>query len=292
VAEPGVELGRNGFRAGDNFLSVEQHVLVMGILNITPDSFSDGGKYLDPSLAVDRGLLLVENGADILDIGAESTRPGAEEVEVSEEIRRITPVLRELGRRISIPISIDTTKAAVAQVACDLGAVIVNDISAFRKDPGMVNTVARAKASVVIMHMKGTPQSMQSLCQYEDVVEEVHGFLRERIQVARDAGIAEDQIVVDPGIGFGKNTSQNLMLLKKLAVLKELRKPILVGVSQKSFIGHVLDKAVGDRMMGTAAAVTMAVLQGASMIRVHDVGPMREVITMAKALRDVEPNLV
>ena len=292
MVEPGVELGRNGFRAGDNFLSVEQHVLVMGILNITPDSFSDGGKYLDPSLAVDRGLQLVEDGADILDIGAESTRPGAEEVEVSEEIRRIKPVLQELGRRISIPISIDTTKAAVAQVACELGAVIVNDISAFRKDPGMVNTVARAKASVVIMHMKGTPQTMQSLCQYEDVVEEVHEFLRERIQVARDAGIAEDQIVVDPGIGFGKNTSQNLMLLKKLAVLKELRKPILVGVSQKSFIGHVLDKAVGDRMMGTAAAVTMAVLQGASMIRVHDVGPMREVITMAKALRDVEPNLV
>ena len=292
MAEPGAELGRKGFRAGDNFLSVEQHVLVMGILNITPDSFSDGGKYLDPSLAVDRGLQLVEDGADILDIGAESTRPGAEEVEVSEEIRRIKPVLQELGRRISIPISIDTTKAAVAQVACELGAVIVNDISAFRKDPGMVKTVARAKASVVIMHMKGTPQTMQSLCQYEDVVEEVHEFLRERIQVARDAGIAEDQIVVDPGIGFGKNTHQNLMLLNKLAVLKELRKPILVGVSQKSFIGHVLDKAVGDRMMGTAAAVTMAVLQGASMIRVHDVGPMREVITMAKALRDVEPNLV
>ena len=291
MVEPGADVDRNGFRAGDKFLSVEQHVLVMGILNITPDSFADGGKYVDPSLAIDRGLQLVEDGADILDIGAESTRPGAEKVEVAEEIRRIKPVLRELGRRMSIPISIDTTKAAVAQVACDLGAVIVNDISAFRKDPGMVNTVARAKASVVIMHMKGTPQSMQSLCQYEDVVEEVHGFLRERIQVARDAGIAEDQIVVDPGIGFGKNTRQNLMLLNKLAVLKELRKPILVGVSQKSFIGHVLDKAVGDRMMGTAAAVTMAVLQGASIIRVHDVGPMRDVMIMAKALRDVEPNV-
>jgi len=233
VAEQGADRGRIGFRAGENFFSVEQQVLVMGILNLTPDSFSDGGKYLDPSLAIDRGFQLVEEGADILDIGAESSRPGAEEVEVSEEIRRITPVLRELGRRLSVPISIDTTKAMVAQVACDLGAVIVNDISAFRKDPGMVDTVARAKASVVIMHMKGNPQTMQAHCQYQDVVEEVHGFLRDRIQVARNGGIADDQIVVDPGIGFGKNTHQNLILLKKLAALKDLWKPILVGVSQK-----------------------------------------------------------
>jgi len=264
----------------------------MGILNITPDSFSDGGKYLDPSLAIERAWQLIEQGADILDVGAESTRPGAEEIEVSEEIRRLKPVLRGLGHRISVPISIDTTKAAVANLACDLGAVIVNDISAFRKDPDMVNTVAKAKASVVIMHMKGTPQTMQSHCQYQDVVGEVHDFLRDRIRVARDAGITDDQIVVDPGIGFGKNTHQNLVLLKKLSALKDLRKPILVGVSQKSFIGQVLDKEVGNRMMGTAAAVAMAVMQGAHMIRVHDVGPMREVITMAKALRDVEPNLV
>ena len=292
MAEQGAGLDWKGFRAGDKFLSVDQHVLVMGILNITPDSFLDGGKYLDPSLAIERAWQVIEQGADILDIGAESSRPGAKEVEVSEEIRRLKPVLRELGHRISVPISIDTTKAAVAKLACDLGAVIVNDISAFRKDPDMVNTVAKAKASVVIMHMKGTPQTMQSHCQYQDVVGEVHDFLQDRIQIARNAGIADDQIVVDPGIGFGKNTQQNITILKKLEALKNLRKPILVGVSQKSFIGHVLDKEVGDRMMGTAAAVTMAVLQGAHMIRVHDVGPMREVITMAKALRDIEPNSV
>lgn len=292
MAEQGVDLGWQGFRAGDKFISVDQHVLVMGILNITPDSFSDGGKYLDPSLAIERAWQLIEQGADILDIGAESTRPGAEEIEVSEEIRRLKPVLRELGHRMPVPISIDTTKAAVAKLACDLGAVIVNDISAFRKDPGMANTVAEAKASIVIMHMKGTPQTMQSHCQYQDVVREVHDFLQDRIQVARNVGIADDQIVVDPGIGFGKNTQQNLTILKRLEALKDLRKPILVGVSQKSFIGQVLDKEVSNRMMGTAAAVAIAVMQGAHMIRVHDVGPMREVITMAKALRDVEPNLV
>jgi len=257
----------------------------MGVLNVTPDSFSDGGRYDKPEAAVEHALAMIEQGADLIDIGAESSRPGSDPVEEEEEIRRLLPVITAVCRRVSVPVSVDTTKASVAQRALDVGAAIVNDISALRFDPLMGQVVAKAGAGLVLMHMQGTPKSMQRDPQYCDVVAEVRQFFIERMKTAEEVGIDPEQILLDPGFGFGKNVIHNLTLLMQLDQLAVLGPPIVVGVSRKAFIGQVLDRQVGDRLMGTAVAVAVAVLRGARIVRVHDVKPMRDVVRMVEAIR-------
>jgi dihydropteroate synthase len=258
--------------------------LVMGVLNVTPDSFSDGGRFLEPDAAVKHVLDMVAEGADVVDIGAESSRPGAEPVPEEEELRRLIPVVQEVCRQVAVPVSVDTTKAAVARQALEAGAAIINDISALRADPAMAAVVAAVGAGLVLMHRQGTPKTMQRAPRYGDVVAEVREFLRERVQAAAEAGIAADHILLDPGIGFGKNLSHNLTLLARLDELRPLGRPILVGVSRKSFIGEIIGRRTGDRLMGTAAAVAVAVLRGAGMVRVHDVKMMKDVVRMVDAI--------
>jgi dihydropteroate synthase len=263
--------------------------LVMGVLNVTPDSFSDGGLYLDPGAAVKHALELADEGADVIDIGAESSRPGAEPVPEEEELRRLIPVVREVCRRLMIPVSVDTTKAAVARAAIEAGAAIINDISALRADPAMLGVAAESGVGLVLMHMQGTPQTMQQAPRYGDVVAEVREFLRERMEAALRAGIAAEQILLDPGFGFGKNLDHNLVLLDRLEAFHSLGRPLLVGVSRKAFIGGVLGRKTGDRLMGTAAAVAAAVLRGARMVRVHDVRAMKDVVMVIDAIQNHGP---
>lgn len=262
--------------------------LLMGVLNVTPDSFSDGGRYLEPAVAVAHACAMVEEGADLIDIGAESSRPGSEPVEQDEEIRRLIPVVKEVCRRISVPVSIDTTKSDVARLALDAGAHIINDISALRFDPRMGEVVAETRAGLVLMHMQGRPRTMQQAPRYENVVHDVKQFFVERMEAARAVGIDPEQILLDPGIGFGKNLFHNLTLLAELNQVVALGRPVLVGVSRKAFIEQVLERPVGERMMGTAAAVAVAVLQGALVLRVHDVGPMRDVVKMVDAIKNYQ----
>ena len=261
-----------------------RHVLVMGILNVTPDSFSDGGRFLDPQRALTHFERMVREGADLVDIGAESTRPGSQAIDEAEEIRRLKPVLEVIGKRATIPLSVDTHKAGVAERAIDWGAVLINDISALEHDPRMGRVIARTKAGLVLMHKRGTPQTMQQYCQYDDVVEEVREYLGSRMTHAEELGIAREQMLIDPGIGFAKNAQQNLSLLKGLGSFRQLGRPMLVGVSNKSFIGTATGQPVEKRVMGTAAAVAAAVLGGARVVRVHDVGSIREVVRMSEAI--------
>src|SRR5437867_1592907 len=272
-------------RARGRPIPLTSGVLLMGVLNVTPDSFSDGGRYHQPEAAVEHALAMIEQGADLIDIGAESSRPGSNPVEEEEEIRRLLPVITAVCRQASVPVSVDTTKAGVARRALDAGAAIVNDISALRFDPLMGQVVAKAGAGLVLMHMQGTPKSMQRDPQYRDVVAEVRQFFIERMKTAEDVGIDPEQILLDPGFGFGKNVTHNLTLLMQLDQLSALGRPMVVGVSRKAFIGQVLDRQVGDRLMGTAVAVVVAVLRGARIVRVHDVGPMRDVVRMVEAIR-------
>ena len=261
-----------------------QHVLIMGILNVTPDSFSDGGSFMDPQRALSQFDRMVSEGADLIDIGAESTRPGSKGIDEREELRRLTPVLEVIGKRATVPISVDTRKAGVAERVLDLGAVIINDVSALTYDPNVGPVVARRKAGLVLMHMRGTPQTMQQFCEYENVVKEVGSYLGDRVKHAERVGIAREQMIVDPGIGFAKHPQHNLALLHGLRVFQQLGRPVVVGVSNKSFIGTVTDAPVHKRTMGTAAAVTAAVLGGAQMVRVHDVRLMRDVVRMSEAI--------
>lgn len=258
--------------------------LIMGVLNVTPDSFSDGGLFLRTEDAVRRAEEMAQEGADIIDIGGESSRPGAEPVPLEEELRRVIPVVREVARRLSVPISVDTYKAEVARRALEEGASIVNDISALRFDPDMAEVVARRRAPVVLMHMKGTPRDMQRNPYYEDVLGEVEGFLKERKEAAVGMGIPEENIILDPGIGFGKRVQDNLQLLKNLDRLVALGSPVLVGTSRKSFIGAVLDLPVEERLEGTLATLVLAVAKGAKILRVHDVRPAVRVVRMAEAV--------
>lgn len=257
----------------------------MGILNVTPDSFSDGGRYLDPDKAIARGVQLALEGADIIDIGGESTRPGARPVSVEEELERVIPVIRGLRRALSISLSIDTYKADVAKKALEAGADLVNDISALRFDPAMVSLVASERVPVVLMHMQGTPQTMQEKPQYRDVVAEVRKFLQSRVQFAVSMGVDRAQIIIDPGIGFGKELDHNLALLRGMPALASLGQPILVGPSRKTFIGKLLDVGSEERLEGSLAAAVAAVLGGANMIRMHDVGEARRAIRIADAIR-------
>lgn len=260
---------------------------VMGILNVTPDSFSDGGRYFDPDLAVARGEQLTADGADFLDIGGESTRPGADPLPESEEIQRVIPVIGKLVRRIGIPISIDTYKSGVAEAAIDAGASIVNDISGLTADAKMLDVIVRHKATVVLMHMAGTPKTMQSNPRYLNVVNEVREYLARQAERASEKGV--EQIIVDPGIGFGKDLEHNLELMRDLRGASPPGYPMLVGPSRKSFIGKILNLTVEERLEGTAAAVAACILRGAHIVRVHDVKEMKRVALVADALKDRVP---
>ncbi len=256
----------------------------MGILNVTPDSFSDGGRYLDPHAAVQHAVEMVEQGADLVDLGGESSRPGAESISEAEELHRVLPVIEALAGRISVPISIDTTKAEVARRAVKAGAAIINDISALRFDARMPQVAAGCGAGVILMHMQGTPRTMQAAPTYGDVVHEVKEFLRSRMLAAQERGIGQERILLDPGIGFGKNLEQNLALLRQLHELTEIGRPLCVGLSRKSFLGAVTGRALPDRLAGSLAAAVMAWTRGAQVLRVHDVKETAAALKVAAAI--------
>jgi dihydropteroate synthase len=252
----------------------------MGVLNVTPDSFSDGGAFLDPDAAVAHAQRMASDGADLIDVGGESTRPGAEPVSVDEELRRVVPVLERLG---GVPVSIDTSKAAVAGAATAAGAVLVNDVTALRGDPEMAGVVAEAGADLCLMHMLGEPRTMQDDPRYEDVVSEVKAFLEERLGFAVACGISEERVWLDPGIGFGKTVEHNLELLRRLDEIVALGRPVVVGVSRKRFIGSLTGRAEPGRTAGGVAANVLAFLRGAHMFRVHDVAETRDALAVAAA---------
>jgi dihydropteroate synthase len=259
--------------------------LLMGIINVTPDSFYDGGKRLDPNRAVADGIGLIEAGADVIDIGGESTRPGAGAVSLAEELQRVLPVIQGLRQNVNVPISIDTYKAQVAQAALSEGADIVNDISALRFDPRMAVLVAAEKVPVVIMHMQGTPQTMQAEPCYNNVLREVQDFLTAQVHFAIDAGVERENIIIDPGIGFGKTLDHNLTLLRGLPALASMGQPLLLGASRKTFIGKILEVEPDERLEGSLAAAIAAVFGGAHILRVHDVKETRKAIRVADAIR-------
>lgn len=270
-------------RHGD--LDFTRRTLVMGVLNITPDSFFPASRRPEPDQAIAEGLAMAASGADILDIGGESSRPGASSVSEQEELARILPVVRGLRRESAIPISIDTHKADVARAALEAGADIVNDISALRFDRGMVALIAAEQVPVVLMHMQGTPQTMQAEPRYGDVTREVRDFLAAQMYEAMDAGVAQESIILDPGIGFGKTIEHNLQLLRGLPALAALGQPLLIGVSRKAFIGKILDLDPDERLEGSLAAAVAAVLAGAHIVRVHDVGATCRAVRVADAVR-------
>jgi len=267
-------------------LDFSQKTYVMGILNVTPDSFSDGGQYFDKSAAIKRAIQMVEDGADIIDIGGESTRPGSQPLAIEEELRRTLPVIEALTKEIRIPISIDTYKSEVAKRALDAGAAMVNDISGLRFDPEMPRVVSAYKVPVVIMHIKGTPKNMQTNPVYEALLPEIMDYLRDSIRSAKKSEIADDMIIIDPGIGFGKTFEHNLEIIHNLYNLTLLEKPVLVGLSRKAFIGKILgDVPAGERLEGTAAAIAISIINGANIIRVHDVKEMVKVAKVANAVK-------
>lgn len=259
--------------------------LIMGILNLTPDSFSDGGRFNTIDKALVQAVNMIEQGADIIDMGGESTRPGAAKVTVEEEIARVVPVIEALSKKTDIPISVDTYKPEVARRSLEIGASIVNDISGLRFDQKMGSVIARYKAGLVLMHIKGTPEDMQQDPQYEDLLGEIKSYLTGSIQIALDAGVKRSAIAIDPGIGFGKTVEHNLSLIKNLAYFKDLECPILVGVSRKSFIGKLNNDIPADeRLPGSLAAAILAVQNGASIIRCHDVAETKQALRMAQAI--------
>ena len=266
-------------------IKVGERTLIMGIINVTPDSFFDGGRFTTSEMAVEEGIRMVEDGADMIDIGGESSRPGSDPIPVEEELRRAIPVIRGLAGRISVPLSVDTMKAAVARTALAEGAEIVNDISSMNYDNQMTKVVAEAGAAVILMHMRGMPKTMQTGdLIYRSLLGEVISFLKERIDTAVKGGIAPVQIMVDPGLGFGKSAMDNVRLIRHMNELTILGRPIVVGPSRKSFIGHVTGGTPQERIEGTAAAVTAAIMNGSRVIRVHDVKTMKKVAVMADAL--------
>ncbi|MEW6214501.1 MAG: dihydropteroate synthase [Nitrospirota bacterium] len=267
-------------------LDLFKKTYIMGILNVTPDSFSDGGLHFDKSAAIERAYRMVEEGADIIDIGGESTRPGSEPVTVEEELRRTIPVIKVLARKIEIPISIDTYKSEIAKRALDTGASMVNDISGLRFDSKMPEIVSEYKVPVVIMHIKGKPKDMQQNPVYEALIPEIMDYLRVSIRLAMRTGISENKIIIDPGIGFGKTFDQNLEIINNLREFTFLEKPILIGPSRKAFIGKILgDVPVTERLEGTAAAVAVSIMNGANIIRVHDVREMVRVTKVVDAIK-------
>lgn len=259
---------------------------VMGILNVTPDSFSDGGTYFNKDSAVEQALRMQDEGADIIDIGGESTRPGAKKISVKEEVNRVLPVIEALAEKVKIPISVDTYKSDVAKAAIQAGASIINDISGLRFDPEMPKIAAKNKVPVVIMHIKGTPGNMQKNPVYKALIPKIIDYFHEGIKIARDAGVPDDMIIIDPGIGFGKTVEHNLEIIKRLNEFRGFEKPVLLGHSRKSFIGKILgDLPVSERLEGTAAASAIGIFNGANIIRVHDVKEMVRVAKIADGIK-------
>ncbi len=275
---------RKQLNIGNRNFEFGSRTYIMGVLNVTPDSFSDGGKFLPLDNAVRHAEDMLSSGADIIDVGGESSRPGSDPVPLEEELERVVPVVGGIAKRFDAVISIDTYKSEVARQCLDEGAHIVNDISAFRFDPGMGELLLERKAYVVLMHMLGNPKDMQKSPSYSDVVGEIYSFLGERVSFARSIGIDEDRIIVDPGIGFGKLLEHNIEILKRLGEFSSIGYPILVGPSRKSFIGKILDLPAEERMEGTASAVALAIANGADIVRVHDVQQMARVAKLADAI--------
>lgn len=275
--------------AGKHFFDFDKKTYLMGILNVTPDSFSDGGRFFDKNAAVDHAFAMAEEGADVIDVGGESTRPGSEPVGQDIELKRTIPVIEELTQKnpkLGIPISIDTYRARTAEAALEAGASIVNDISGLRGDPFMPYVVAKKNAAVIIMHMKGSPGTMQANPVYANLFGEIAAYLSDSIEIAVKAGVPADKILIDPGIGFGKTFNHNLLLLKGLGQLKALGKPIVAGTSRKAFIGHILEQPEPpDRLTGSLAAAVISVLNGANVIRAHDVKETAMAIKIADAVR-------
>ena len=265
-------------------LTFGEYTHVMGILNVTPDSFSDGGHYLDAGRAIAHAKAMVAEGATLIDIGGESSRPGAVPVPAEEELSRVVPVIRALAGAVDVPLSVDTYKACVARHALEAGAHLVNDITALHGDAEMAATVAEMEAGVILMHIQGTPRTMQLAPHYDDVVGEIRQWLQERVQLAEASGIASERIIADPGIGFGKTTAHNLEILKRLDAFRELGKPMLIGTSRKAFIGTVLDLPLDERGEGTVATVCWAIAHGADIVRVHDVKTVSRAARMTDAL--------
>ncbi len=269
----------------DGEIDLFQRTHIMGILNITPDSFSDAGLFYDPELAVEQALTMEQDGADIIDIGGESTRPGSVPVTENEEIDRIIPVIEKLVSLLKIPVSVDTYKSGVARKALQAGAKIVNDISGLQFDPQMANVVAEYNAGIVIMHIKGSPRDMQKNPQYTDLIEEIIDYLNKGITIAHQAGIRDQQIVIDPGIGFGKKLQDNLTIIRELRQFQPLNCPILVGPSRKSFIGDILGLPVDQRLEGTIAASAACILNGANILRVHDVKQIKRAAVITDKIK-------
>jgi dihydropteroate synthase len=270
---------------GGHCLDLHKRTHIMAVLNVTPDSFSDGGRYFQHDRALARGHEMAREGADIIDVGGESTRPYSKTLSIAEEMDRVMPVVEALSQDLSVPVSIDTTKSEVAREAVRVGASMINDISALRFDPLMAETAARAGVPVILMHMRGTPGTMQDNPTYDDLLGEIIGFLKDAVDRSVRAGIREDLIVLDPGIGFGKTFDHNLQIIKELSRLQALGKPILIGTSNKAFIGHILDKEPHERSTGTMATLACAVLNGANIVRVHDVPKAVETVKIADAIK-------
>jgi dihydropteroate synthase len=276
------------WRLRDRSFNWGEQTYLMGVLNVTPDSFSDGGRFNTLEAACQQSRQLVDGGADILDIGGQSTRPNAEEISLTEELDRVIPIVQALRQNTEfshVPISVDTTRAKVAEAAIAVGADLINDISGGTFDTEMLSTVARLRVPIALMHLRGTPKTMQTLTDYEDLISEIYQFLSERIEAAIAVGIDCQQIIIDPGIGFAKKYTQNLEILRRLSDFQTLNCPILVGVSRKSFIGHILNQPNPQkRVWGTAAACVSAIVGGAHLLRVHDLPEMREVCRVADAI--------
>jgi dihydropteroate synthase len=269
---------------GGELKGLGERPLIMGILNITPDSFSDGGRFIDPKAAIHHAVYMADAGADIIDIGGESSRPGSGGVTLEEELSRVIPVIKEVCCRVGIPISIDTTKYEVARQALDVGAAIINDISALRTDERIGRLAAEGGAHLVLMHMRGVPRTMQHSTQYDDLVGEISAFLKEAADKAVGMGVARDKIIIDPGIGFGKSVEGNFVILKNLHRFLALGYPILVGASRKSFIGKTLSLDEAVRLEGSLAAACYAVLNGAAIVRVHDVLETKRALTVIEKI--------
>lgn len=266
-------------------LTLGKRTLLMGILNVTPDSFSDGGLFFDKEKAVAHGLRMAEEGADILDIGGESSRPGSKPLELEEELRRVIPVIEALTKEVNLPISIDTYKSPVAQKAIEAGAEIINDISGLHFDQNLAKVAAKEGTPLILMHIRGTPETMQKDVHYESLFSEVLQYLKDSIQMAESSGVDPEQIIVDPGIGFGKTLQDNLLIIKNLYEFRVLGKPILLGTSRKSFIGKILNVGTNERLEGTLSSIAIGVLNGAHIIRSHDVLQAKKAITVADAIR-------
>ena len=269
---------------GKGFIfDLDRRVVLMGVLNVTPDSFSDGGRYFACDQALARAMELLEEGADLLDVGGESSRPGAQPVPMDEELRRVLPLIEAVRKRSEVPLSIDTYKAGTARAALEAGANIINDITAL-SDPEMATVAAQHQAGLILMHMQGNPQTMQKKPEYSDLFAEVISYLRAAVERALAAGVSSQSIAVDPGIGFGKTTDHNLRLLNGLSRIAELGYPVLVGPSRKRFIGELTGQEVSNRLFGTLAATALAVDAGARIIRIHDVAPVRQAVRVAEAV--------